>query len=57
MDDTEVGVGFAEDQDIFLSTAVSGQTLGPIQPPIQRLSGALYPKVKLPEQVSDHSHP
>lgn len=49
MDDTEVGVGFAEDQDNFLSTTVSGQALGPIKQSIQRLSGARYPTVKLPE--------
>jgi len=48
MDSIEVGVGFAEDRDIFLSTTVSGQAPGPIHPPIQRLSGALYPTVKLP---------
>lgn len=57
MNDIVDGVGFGEDQDIFLSTTVSGQALGPIQPPIQLLWGALYPTVTLPELVSDLSHP
>jgi len=56
MDYIEVGVGFAEDQDVLLSTTVSEQALETTQPPIQQLSGALYPTVKLPEQVLAHSH-
>jgi hypothetical protein len=57
MDDIEFRVGFADDQDTFLSITVSGQALAPIQPPIHRLLDALYPTGKLPEQVSDYSHP
>jgi hypothetical protein len=57
MDDREIAVGYTGDQRTFLSNTASGQTLGWTQPPIQRLSAALYLRVKPPEQVSDHSDP
>jgi hypothetical protein len=39
----------------FLSTMSSSLVLGPTQPPDQRVSGALSPRVKWPGQESDHT--
>jgi hypothetical protein len=40
---------------IFLYSAASRQVLGPTQPPIQRVLGALSPGVKWPGGEADHS--
>jgi hypothetical protein len=42
---------------IFLFTTESRTALGPIQPPIQRVLGALFLGVKRPEREADHSPP
>jgi hypothetical protein len=42
---------------IFLLTTVSRTALGPTQPPIQRVAGALSLGVKLPGREADHSPP
>jgi hypothetical protein len=42
---------------IFLFTTVSRTALGPTQPPIQRVSGALSLGVKRPGREADHSPP
>jgi hypothetical protein len=42
---------------IFLFTTASRTALGPTQPPIQRVRGALSLGVKRPERESDHSPP
>jgi hypothetical protein len=43
--------------DIFLITTVSRQALGPIQPSIQWVPGALSLGVKRPVREGDHSPP
>jgi hypothetical protein len=42
---------------IFLFTTASRMALGPTQPPIQLVSGALSLGVKRPGCEADHSHP
>jgi hypothetical protein len=42
---------------IFLFTTASSGALGPTQPPIQWVPGALYLGVKRPESEADHSPP
>jgi hypothetical protein len=42
-------------QEIFLSSAAFRPALGPKQPPIQRVMGALSPEVKWPGREDDHS--
>jgi hypothetical protein len=49
--DSQQGLG------IFLFTAVSRMALGPTQPPIQWVPGALYLGVKRPGREAGHSPP
>jgi hypothetical protein len=49
--DSQQGLG------IFLFTAASRVVLGPTQPPIQGVSGALSLGVKRPGRETDHSPP
>jgi hypothetical protein len=49
--DTQQGLG------IFLFTIMSGSALGPTQPPIQWVLGALSLGVKRPGREADHSPP
>jgi hypothetical protein len=51
--------GFESRQElgIFLFTTASRPALGPTQPPIQWVSGALYLGVKLSGREADHSTP
>jgi hypothetical protein len=42
---------------IFLLSTSSRPVLGPIQPPIQLVSGTLSPGVKRPGRETDHSSP
>jgi hypothetical protein len=48
-------VRFTGEGKIFLFSVPSRSALGPIQPPIQWVLGALQPKVKRQERESDHS--
>jgi hypothetical protein len=41
----------------FLFSTSSRPALGPTQPPIQWVTGALFPRVKRPGRESDHSPP
>jgi hypothetical protein len=41
----------------FIFTTVSRPVLGPTQPPIQRVPGALFLRVKRPGREADHSSP
>jgi hypothetical protein len=45
------------DKGIFLFSTASRPALGPIQPPIKWVAGALAPWVKRPGRESDHSLP
>jgi hypothetical protein len=47
--DSRRGLGF------FLFTALSRATLGPAQPPIERVTGALSLRIKRAGRESDHS--
>jgi hypothetical protein len=53
------GPGFDSRQgkEIFLYSTASRATLGPTQPPIQWVPGALSPGVKRPRCEADHSPP
>jgi hypothetical protein len=44
-------------RDSFLFATASRPTLGPIQPPIQRVPGTLFPEVKRRGREADHSPP
>jgi len=44
-------------QGFFLLATTSGLALGPIQPPIQEVPGALSPGVKQLEPEAEHSPP
>lgn len=44
-------------QETFLFFEVSRMVLEPTQPPIQQVSGALSPELKLLENTADHSPP
>jgi hypothetical protein len=52
-----VGFDFRWGLGIFLFTTVSRTALGPTQPPIQWVPGALYLVVKRPGREADHSPP
>jgi hypothetical protein len=51
------GVGIPVGQEIVLLSTASRQTLWPIQPPIQWVSGGCFPGVKLTGREVDHSPP
>jgi hypothetical protein len=51
VDDSQQGLG------IFLFTTASTTALGPTQPPIQWVPGALSMRVKQPGHEADHSPP
>jgi hypothetical protein len=57
LDDRGSRVRFSAELGIFLFITASRTALGPIQPPIQWVPGALSLKVKRPEREADHSHP
>jgi hypothetical protein len=52
-----LGFDFRRGLGIFLFTAASRTVLGPTQPPIQWVPGALSPGVKRPGREADHSPP
>jgi len=54
-DSWTTGLRFPARAKIFLFATKSMPALGPIQPPIQQVSRALSPGVKLPGRESDHS--
>jgi len=51
------GFDFWQQQVSFLPTTASRLDLGPTQPPIQWVLGALSLEVKWPGREADHSHP
>jgi hypothetical protein len=55
LDDRGSRVRFPAEAVIFLLTAASRTALGPTQPPIQGVPGALSLGVKRPEREADHS--
>jgi hypothetical protein len=52
-----LGFDFRRGLGIFLFTTAFRTALGPTQPPIQWVTGALYLGVKRPGREADHSHP
>jgi hypothetical protein len=52
-----LGFDFQRGRGIFLFTTASKTALGPTQPPIQWVPGALSLEVKRPGSVADHSLP
>jgi hypothetical protein len=46
---------FWQGQEVFLYSTAPGPTLGPTQPPIQCIQGALSPEVKQAGYEADHS--
>jgi hypothetical protein len=57
LDDRGSRVRFPTGAGIFLFTTVSRLALGPTQPPIQWVPGALSLEVKRPGREADHSPP
>jgi hypothetical protein len=57
LDDQGVGVQVLTEAKNFHLPMYSRPALGPTQPPIQWVSGALSPGVKRPGREADHSHP
>jgi hypothetical protein len=57
LDDRGSRVRFPRGLGIFLFTTASRTVLGPTQPPIQWVPGALSLRVKRPGRVADHSLP
>jgi hypothetical protein len=57
LEDRGSRVRFPTGLGIFLLTTASRTTLGPTQPPIQWVAGALYLGVKRPGREADHSPP
>jgi hypothetical protein len=59
--DTSVGIvtwfDSRQGEAIFLFFAASVPALGPTQPPIKWIPGALFPGVKRPRREADHSLP
>jgi len=55
LDDWVSTVRFPAGAGNFLFTTVSRPALGPTQPPIQRVSGALSPEVKRPGREAENS--
>jgi hypothetical protein len=51
------GLDSRQEQNIFLLASVYRPALGPTQPPIQLVPGALSPVVKRPGRQTDHSPP
>jgi hypothetical protein len=57
LDDRGLWFGSRRELGIFLFTTVPRTALGPIQPPIQWVPGALSLGVKRPGREADHSPP
>jgi hypothetical protein len=57
LDDRMIGVRFPEELEIFVFATASTPAVGPIQPPIQWVPGALSLDVKRPAREANHSHP
>jgi hypothetical protein len=57
LDNRVLGFDSRRELRIFLFTTVSKMVLGPTQPPIQWVSGALTLGVKRPGREADHSPP
>jgi hypothetical protein len=57
LDDGVLWFGFRRGLGIFLFTTASRTTLGPTQPPIQWVPGALSLKVKRPGREANHLPP
>jgi hypothetical protein len=57
LDDRDSRVRFFEGLGIFLFTTASRTSLGPTQPPIQRVSGTVSLGIKRPGREADHSPP
>jgi hypothetical protein len=51
------GFGFRRGRDVVLFATAFRPTLGPIQPLVQCVTGALSSGVKRPRREADHSHP
>jgi hypothetical protein len=57
MDDRGSRVRLPAGLEIFIFTTVSRTALGPTQPPIQWVLGAISLRVKRPDREADHSPP
>jgi len=57
LDDRGSRVRFSAGAGIFLFTTASRTALGPTDPPIEWVPGALSPAVKGPGREADHSPP
>jgi hypothetical protein len=57
LDDAMIGIRFPAGLGMFLFGTTSRPTLGPTQPPIQWVPGALSPGIKRPDREADHSDP
>jgi hypothetical protein len=57
LDGREIGFNFRQWQEMFLSSTASRPGLGSTQPTIERVRGAISPRVKRQQREDDHSFP